>query len=192
MKKMTTMNLCLCAAMIALHVVLEVLCTIWLFDNSVKISLGTLPFIIIALLCGPIEGFITGFVGTFISQMITYGITITTPIWLLPGALAGLVCGFVYIAFKRKTKVVPIAVSVCSGIATLVLCNFIGTYLDGVLILKYSTMAILLAALPVRIGVGICLAIIYTILAVPICKALQRLCPAGKRAAKKLKGDTAA
>lgn len=186
MKKMTTMNLCLCAAMIALHVVLEVLCTIWLFDNSVKISLGSLPFVIIALLCGPFEGFITGFVGTFISQMITYGITITTPIWLMPAALCGLVTGFVYIAFKRRTKAVPIAVSVCSGIATLVLCNFIGTYLDGVLILKYSTMEILLAALPVRIGVGICLAIIYTILAIPICKTLQKMCPAGMRAAKKL------
>lgn len=179
------MNLCLCAAMIALHVVLEVLCTIWLFDNSVKISLGSLPFVIIALLCGPLEGFITGFVGTFISQMITYGITITTPIWLMPAAICGLVCGLVYMAFKRRTKAVPIAVSVCAGVAALVLCNFLGTYLDGVLILKYSTIEILLAALPIRIGVGICLAVIYTILAVPICKALQKMCPAGKRAAKR-------
>lgn len=192
MKKMTTMNLCLCAAMVALHVVLEVLCTIWLFDNSVKISLGTLPFIVIALLCGPLEGFITGFVGTFVSQMITYGITVTTPIWLMPGALAGLTAGLVYIAFKRKTKAVPIAVSVCSGMFMLVLCNFIGTYLDGVVILKYSTMEILLAALPVRIVVGICLAIIYTIVAIPICKALQKMCPAGARASRKLKGETPA
>lgn len=186
MKKMTTMDLCLCAAMIALHVVLEVLCTIWLFDNSVKISLGSLPFVIIGLLCGPVEGFITGFAGTFISQMITYGITVTTPIWLMPGALCGLVAGLVYIAFGRRTKTVPIAVSVCCAVAALVLCNFIGTYLDGVLILKYSTMAVLLAALPIRIGVGICLAVIYTIVAVPICKALQKMCPAGARAAKKL------
>ena len=171
--------------MIALHVVLEVLCTIWLFDNAVKISLGSLPFIIIALLCGPAEGFITGSVGTLISQMITYGLTITTPIWLIPGAMAGLVCGLVYIAAGRRTKVLPIAFSVCSGVFTLVLFNFIGTWLDGVLILKYSTMEILLAALPLRICVGICLAVIYTILAVPICKALQSVCPAGIRAAKK-------
>ena len=190
MKKMKTIDLCLCAAMIALHIVFEVFCTIWLFGNSVKISLGSLPFIIIALLCGPAEGFITGFIGTLISQMITYGLTITTPIWLMPGALCGLVCGLVYIAFKRRTKTAAIAASVCSGIFTLVLCNFIGSYLDGVLILKYSTIEILLAALPVRIGVGICLAVIYTILAVPICRALQRMCPAGKRAVKKLeKGD---
>lgn len=170
--------------MCALHIVLEVFCTIWLFGNSVKISLGTLPFIIIALLCGPLEGFVCGFIGTFISQMITYGITITTPIWLIPGALAGLVCGLVYKAFKRKTKAVPIGVSVCAGIFTLVLCNFSGTYLDGVVILKYSTMEILLAALPVRVGVGICLAVIYTIVAVPVCRALQKMCPAGKRAVK--------
>lgn len=191
MKRMKTIDLCLCAAMIALHVVLEVFCTIWLFGNSVKISLGSLPFIVIALLCGPVEGFVTGFIGTFISQLLTYGITITTPIWLMPGALAGLTAGLVYIAFKRKPKVVPIGVSVCSGIFVLTLCNFLGTYLDGVLILKYTTMEVLMAALPVRIGVGICLAVIYTLISVPVCKALYRVCPSGKRAAKKLKEKSA-
>ena len=167
--------------MTALHVVLELFCTIWLFGNSVKISLGTLPFIIIALLCGPLEGFISGVVGTFVSQMLTYGLTITTPIWLMPGALAALAAGFIYKAFGRRPKAVPVGVSVCTGIAVLVLCNFLGTYLDGVLILKYSTMEILLAALPVRIAVGICLAVIYTIVALPICRALQKISPAGRK-----------
>ena len=101
--KMTVLDLCLCAMMIALHIVLEVFGTIRI-GNDLKITFSTLPFVLIGMLCGPVEGLVTGLVGTFLSQLITYGITITTPFWIIPGMLQGLAAGLIYIAFKRKAK----------------------------------------------------------------------------------------
>ncbi|MCF0143133.1 MAG: ECF transporter S component, partial [Parasporobacterium sp.] len=160
-KKLTVLNLCLCAAMIALHIVLELFLTIRIGD-SLKITLATLPFVIIGLLCGPIEGFVTGLLGTFLSQLLTFGITLSTPFWILPGALLGLSAGLIYKAFKRRTKLVPIGVTVFASMFILVLFNWIASYMDGVVLFKYWTPEIVIALIPARLLVWGILSVVYT------------------------------
>jgi len=184
MKNMKVVNLCLCAVMIALHIVLELFCTIKI-GNDFKISFAALPFVVIAFLCGPVEGLITGLLGTFLSQLLTYGITITTPFWIIPCAAQGLTAGLIYIAFKRKPKLVPIGVAVFASGFVAVIFNWIASYFDGVVFYKYYTMEILYALIPVRLVVWVAVSIIYTAVLVPVTKALQKNCPAGYRQAKK-------
>ena len=172
MKKTAVLDLCLCGAMIALHIILEVFLTIRI-GNSIKITFATLPFIIIALLCGPIEGLVTGLLGTFLSQLITFGITPTTAIWIIPGTVCGLTAGLIYKAFKRRPDVGPIAASVSIAMLVFVVLNWIASYFDGVVIYKYMTIEALFALIPMRLLIGALLAVVYIIVAIPLCKALQ-------------------
>lgn len=182
MKKMTVLDLCLCAMMAGLHIVLELFCTVRL-GETIKITISTLPFVVIGMLCGPVEGFVTGIVGSFLSQMLgPYGIMITTPIWIIPGAMEGLASGLIYKAFKRRNKVIFIALTVFISGFVLLAFNWAGSWLGSIVILKQITMEGLLAATPIRILKWVIVGVVYTIVMIPLCKTLQKRCPADMRA----------
>ena len=61
--------------------------------GNIKFSFESLPVIIGALLFGPIDGLFIGGIGTFLYQFLRYGLTVTTPLWILPDVLCGLVVG---------------------------------------------------------------------------------------------------
>ena len=169
----------MCAAGIALHVILELFCTIRI-GNDLKITLAALPFLILGFLCGPLEGLISGILGTFLSQLLTFGITVTTVFWVAPYAVQGLLAGilFKYI-FRKKTGLVPIGISVFgSGFAAVILTWF-ASYLDGVVIFKYMIIEALIALIPVRLLVWACVSAVYTAVSLPLVKALIKRTPAG-------------
>ena len=178
MKKIAILDLCLCAAGIALHIVLELFCTIRI-GNDLKITIAALPFLIIAFLCGPFEGLVTGLIGTFLSQLLTFGITVTTPLWIIPYAVQALTAGLIFNGFKNKITLKTIGISVfVSGFVSVIL-NWIASYIDGVIVFKYMTAAALVALIPVRLLVWIAVSIVYTAIIMPLTKALIRSCPSG-------------
>ena len=66
----------------------------------IKISLTGLPIIFIAVVYGPIEGMLVGGIGEFFCQLVSqYGLTPTTPLWVLPAIVRGLIVGLL---FKQK------------------------------------------------------------------------------------------
>ncbi|MGI6072985.1 MAG: ECF transporter S component [Lachnospiraceae bacterium] len=176
MKKMAVINLCICAAMVALHIVLEVFCTVRI-GNDLKISFSTLPFIFTAMMCGPVEGMLTALTGTLLSQIITYGITITTPFWVLPGVVQALAAGLIYKGFGRRTKLIPVGVTIAVSCFVLVIFNLFASYMDGVVIYKYWTIEALIAVIPFRLLVYVGIVIVYTAVAMPIYKVVQTICP---------------
>lgn len=178
--KMTVLDLCLCAMMIALHIVLEAFGTIRI-GNDLKITFSTLPFVLTGMLCGPVEGLVTGLVGTFLSQLITFGITLTTPFWIIPGMLQGLAAGLIYMAFKRKPKFWFVTVTVTLACLVLVIFNLIASYFDGVVIWKYWTIEVLVALIPMRLLVWVGISIVYSAVAIPLCKTLQKRLPGSLR-----------
>ena len=180
MKKITVLDLCMCAAAIALHIILELFCTIRI-GNDLKITLAALPIIVIALLCGPVEGLLTGCIGTFLSQLLTYGITISTPFWILPYTIQGLAAGLLFRAFKKQTNIRSISVSVAVSGFIAVILTWIASYLDGVVFFKYWTIEIVVGLIPIRLLVWVIITIIYTLISLPLSKALLKSCPAGKR-----------
>ena len=66
----------------------------------IKISMTGLPIIFIAVVYGPIEGMLVGGIGEFFCQLVSqYGLTPTTPLWVLPAIIRGLIVGLL---FKQK------------------------------------------------------------------------------------------
>lgn len=61
--------------------------------GNIKITFETIPIIIAALMFGASDGFIVGGIGTLIYQLLRYGVSVTTPLWMLPYALCGLLLG---------------------------------------------------------------------------------------------------
>ena len=61
--------------------------------NIMKISLEDIPVIYAALLFGPVDGAAVAAVGIFLYQLFSYGITVTTALWILPFVVVGLIVG---------------------------------------------------------------------------------------------------
>ena len=59
-----------------------------------KITVDSLPILVAALLLGPLDGLAVGLIGSFLNQMLTYGLTVTTVLWILPAGIRGLVVGY--------------------------------------------------------------------------------------------------
>ena len=183
-KKMTVLDITICAAMIALNIVLDLFLTIRI-GELYKITLNTLPFVVVGMMCGPAEGALSGLVGCFLSQMLgPYGLMVTTPIWIIPGMLSGLTSGLIFKAFKRKSTIAAIAVTVFIAELITTIYNWFGSYLGDVVILKDMTIEVLIAAIPIRLINWALRSVVFTVVLVPLCKTLLKSCPAGIRQAK--------
>lgn len=186
-KRLTVLTICICAAMIALHIILDLFLTIRI-GETIKITLNTLPFVVVGMMCGPVEGLISGLVGCFLSQMLgPYGLMITTPIWIIPGGLSGLTSGLIFKAFKRQPTVVKIAVTVFLAELITTAYNLFGSWLGDVVILKTFTIETLIGVVPVRLANWALRSVVYSIIMVPLCKALLKSCPAGIKESQKLR-----
>lgn len=185
-KKLTVLDITICAAMIAVHIVLDLFLTIRI-GELYKITLNTLPFVVVGMMCGPLQGAISGLVGCFLSQMLgPYGLMITTPIWIIPGMLSGLTSGLIFKAFKRKQTIVVIAVTVFLAELITTIYNWFGSYLGDVVILKDMVIEVLIGAIPIRLANWALRSVVYSVVLVPLCKTLLKSSPAGIRQAKKM------
>ncbi len=61
--------------------------------GNLKITFESLPVLVGALLFGPLDGLAIGGIGTLLYQVLRYGVTVTTPLWILPYMLCGLLAG---------------------------------------------------------------------------------------------------
>ena len=177
MKKLAVLDISMCAVSVALHIILELFLTIRI-GNDLKITLAALPFLIITFLCGPVEGLISGLVGTFLSQLLTFGITVTTPLWMIPYAVQALAAGLIFRAFGRKITLKTIGISIFASGFIAVILTSIASYVDGVLIFKYMTLEVLAGLIPLRLLVWVIVSVIYTAVTLPIAKAVIKSCPA--------------
>ncbi len=171
-KKLTALDICFCAASIALHIILELFLTIRI-GNDLKITLAALPFLVLAFICGPWHGLISGLVGTFLSQLLTFGITITTPFWILPYAVQAMTAGLIFRALHHKVTIRNMAISVFSAGLAAVIMNLIASYLDGVVFFKYWTVEVLLGLIPIRLLVWVGLSVIYTFVTYAVTRVLR-------------------
>ncbi|MCR5348501.1 MAG: ECF transporter S component [Bacilli bacterium] len=69
-----------------------------------EIGLGSLVIVLAAVALSPWEAVTIGLIGEFLNQILFsgYGLTPTTPLWILPPAIRGLIIGLVALAFARK------------------------------------------------------------------------------------------
>ena len=86
-----TRRMCYAALLAAMYVPLSLYVAVQV--GNVRISFGSLPVVVSALLFGPVEAVAAAMVGEFFKQLLTYGLTYTTALYLVPPALRGLVVG---------------------------------------------------------------------------------------------------
>ena len=127
--KITLLGMCL-----ALFVVLNYASFV-VFPPSIKFSLKGLPIVFISVVFGPWYGALLGGVGEFICQLASpYGLTPTTPLWVLPWIVEGIIVGLL---FKhkdvRKHKVLWTITVIISCIAVTSL-NTLALWIDSIVV----------------------------------------------------------
>lgn len=174
MKKNYVKQLCLCAILAAFCFVLDY-GTTWL--NSIsgvfKLPLSALTIIIAAVMCGPFMGAAVGLTGTFLAQLVTYGLTPTTVLWILPAGIRGVCMGFLFIAFKRSMKTLPLAAEITISSVIVTAVNTLVIYLDSV-IYGYYSPAVVLGGLFIRIITAVISSVVFAIILPPIVRVIDK------------------
>lgn len=160
MKKYSIKDISLASSFAALSLILDVLSV---RTESTKYTLYGFPLLFSGILFGPLVGLLTGLVSGILSQFLTYGISITTPIWILAPMMWGFISGLLFHnAFKKKESPRYIILTVILTSIIVTLTNTLALYLDG-LIYHYPTPYVI-AQLGIRMINSILLAIVYSVL----------------------------
>lgn len=139
--------------------------------NAMKLSVDSLPILVGALLLGPLDGLAVGLIGSFLNQLLTYGLSVTTVLWILPAGLRGLIVGLYaqQHRFLLSRKQLVLITTVTALLVTVL--NTMIMYLDS-LIIGYPFAATLPTVL-LRIVSGILTALIFSLVLPPLLKALK-------------------
>ncbi|MBR2545857.1 MAG: ECF transporter S component [Erysipelotrichaceae bacterium] len=170
---MTTRKLTTLAMLTSIYVVLSILTPIKVINF--KFTLEAFPILVAGLLMGPIEGLIVGFTGSAIYQIFlsSYGITATTPLWILPHAVNGLLAGLLGRTVKQLTTINVISIaSICAFTVTAL--NTLALYVDSKLFGYYSNKLVF-GALRIKIATGFILAVIYALILPKLITQLKKL-----------------
>ena len=160
--------------LIAVYCVLSILTPVKI--ANFKFTFEAFPILVAALFSGPIDGLIVGGIGSFIYQLFFsgYGITATTPLWILPHALSGLFVGFYARSknYKLERKQI-IMISIASALLVTAF-NLLALYVDSKLYGYYS-FALVFGNLLLKIAAGIILAVIYSSILPKLLAYLKKL-----------------
>lgn len=142
--------------------------------GSIKITFESLPILLGALLFGPVDGMLIGGIGTLIYQLLRYGVSVTTPLWILPYVLAGALCGGAarrrgFSLTRRQTMVLTI---VCELMVTLM--NTGTLYLDS-RIFGYYFPGFITGSLLLRTVICVAKALVFGAVLPALVHALDRL-----------------
>ena len=150
------------AMLTALNVVLALATPVKLINF--KFTFEAFPILVAALLMGPVEGMLTGLLGSGLYQILFsgYGITPTTPLWMLPHALSGLVVGLLGRRINRGSIVQVATVAILSALLVTAF-NTLALYVDSKMFGYYSDKLVF-GALALKVAAGIILAGIYALI----------------------------
>ena len=175
---MKTKKLAMDAMLIAMYFVLSI--TVSLNLGNMKITLDSLPIIVAGALFGPVDGLIVGLLGSFLNQLYSYGLTLTTVIWIIPAGVRGLLIGLYskrhsFDMSMKQTQFITIS----TAILTTVL-NTVVMYIDSKYY-GYYTPAYVFGMLLPRFLSGIIIAVIFGMLLPHIIKPLKKFLTGGKK-----------
>jgi ECF transporter S component (folate family) len=148
--------------------------------GNLKVSFGSLPAVISALLFGPWEAAAAAFIGELLSQLLTYGLTATTVLWLIPPCLRVILIGMaarrchaVFSVYPEEKPAVLFPVCLCAAVVT-TSANTVGIWLDS-LIYGYYTFAYVFGDFVLRIITGLLTASAIAAVSIPVVRALRRV-----------------
>lgn len=161
---------------LALDAMLAAMCAVLgylsLDFGNLKITFESLPILVGALLFGASDGAAIAGVGTLIYQLIRYGITVTTPLWILPYVLGGLLVGFYARRRAFALSQVQTIFIVTAAELMITVLNTGALYIDSH-IFGYYTATLIYGVLALRLGICVVKALAFAFLLPPLLKALQ-------------------
>lgn len=171
MKRRKTQTLVIASLLMAMHVVLSIY-SITL--PVMKINLSCIPIIVGGFLFGPLVGMLVGFLGSFLYQLLSYGLMVTTILWMIPHTVRGLIVGLW--AKKRKYKMgkAEMTAAVLLSSLTATLLNTLGIYIDS-LVWGYEAAAF--AAIGIRLLNAVLTSIVSVLIVIPVMKLLRKHLP---------------
>jgi len=141
---------------------------------NMKVTFDSLPILVGAALLGPIDGLVIGLMGSFINQLLTYGLSVTTVLWIIPAGVRGLLVGL-YAKHHDFSMTVPqtMVITVVSALVVTAL-NTAVMYIDSVIFMYYSYAYVFGAMIP-RIVVGIVTAVVFAAILPTIVSSMKKL-----------------
>lgn len=173
MKKITTKALAYDAVLAALYYALSLVSLN--LGNEFKISFASLPILVGAFLFGPTHGCLIALVGTFLEQALgKYGLMLTTPLWMLPYIIRGLVAGGIakMLHFDMKHWQIALA-TVLSGFV-LTIANILPLWVNSIMY-HLNFVASVIVPIPMRLVIQIVAAVLYCIILIPLIPALKKV-----------------
>jgi len=177
MRQKIIFNIVIASILAAMALVLEKLgIKIPLLGNTttLRISFYGLPLMIAGIIFGYKTGLLAGLIMAIISQLVLseYGITPTTPLWMIAPILFGLLSGLIIKIFKDKISVISILISVVITSIFVSLANSLALYVDGI-VFDYDTK-ITFVLIMIRILSSIVVACIYIPILYILSKRLKK------------------
>ena len=171
----------------ALYYLLSIFAKITLAPNF-RLSFAGLPVILSGMLLGPSYGLLTGLVGSFLEQLLgPYGLTVTTPLWLIPemgrGLVTGLLCRRLGDSVGSKQDV-RLWTVLCAGAFFVTCFNTFAIWADAKII-GYDAQGLGVAVFFLKLLSGAFTMLLFTLVLPQILRVAER---AGIRT-KKQSGD---
>lgn len=141
--------------------------------GNLKITFEGLPVIVAALLLSPLDGALVGGIGTLLYQILRYGVTATTPLWILPYVLCGLLVGRIADRCAPEKSYLRLGLTVLAGEGLIFLLNTGVIYLDSK-IYGYYSFAYVFGSFFVRLGICAAKTALYTAVLPTLLSALRR------------------
>lgn len=148
--------------------------------NIMKVSLEDFPVLIAALMFGPVDGMIVAGIGILLYQLLSYGITVTTVLWILPFVVVGGLAGL----YARKSnynnnrKQILIIFLICEILICLL--NTGAIYADSK-IFGYYYPTIITGMIAIRMATAVGKGVVLGIVSTPLLKALSKVTGNGRR-----------
>ena len=171
---MNTRRMTTDAMLMAIYVVLSILTPVKI--ANFKFTFEAFPILVAGLLLGPVDGLIVGGLGSAVYQIFFsgYGLMITTPLWILPHAVSGIIVGLY--AKKHDFELSTsqyILICIISAL-TVTFLNTVAIYIDAK-VFGYYSFAYVFGSILIKIAIGIILAVLYALIIPKLIKAIKNM-----------------
>ncbi len=145
--------------------------------GNLQVRFTSLVLIVAALLFGTLDACAVALIGEGLYQVILFGVTATTPVWLLPPILHALALGLLAGIGRRRSPLEqrPVACyAVCLGCGLFnSVLNTLALYVDSRVFGYYSFELVFGVAL-LRFAIGLVTAGLVTTAAIPLVRILKK------------------
>lgn len=158
--------------------------------GNLKITFEGLPVIVAALLFSPLDGAAVGGVGTLLYQLLRYGVSATTPLWILPYVLCGLLVGRIGDRCAPERSRLRLGAAVLAGEGLIFLLNTGVIWADSK-IYGYYSFPYVFGSFFLRAGICAAKTVLYAAVLPGLLAALRRSGVPGRKAEQRRKAAAA-